>query len=35
MLLLTRMALRRGLDIEINTLGRWAVWPTMSAWRWQ
>ena len=31
MLLLTRMALRRGLDIEINTLGRWAVWPTMSA----
>ena len=30
MLLLTRMALRRGLDIEINTLGRWSVWPTMA-----
>jgi cardiolipin synthase (CMP-forming) len=31
MLGLTRAALRRGLDLEINMLGRWAVWPTMSA----
>jgi cardiolipin synthase len=31
MLVLTRMALRRGLDLEINMLGRWAVWPVMSA----
>ena len=22
---------RRGLDLEINMLGRWAVWPVMSA----
>jgi cardiolipin synthase len=26
---LTQVGLRRGRDIEINTLGRWAVWPTM------
>jgi cardiolipin synthase len=31
MLLLTQIALRRGLDIGVNTLGRWAVWPTMAA----
>jgi cardiolipin synthase (CMP-forming) len=31
MLLLTRVALRRGLELEINMLGRWAVWPTMAA----
>jgi cardiolipin synthase (CMP-forming) len=31
MLLLTRIALRRGLDVDINAVGRWAVWPTMSA----
>ena len=31
MLALTQLALRRGLDLSINTLGRWAVWPTMSA----
>ena len=26
---LTSIALRRGRDLEISTLGRWAVWPTM------
>jgi CDP-diacylglycerol--glycerol-3-phosphate 3-phosphatidyltransferase len=31
MLLLTQLALRRGLDLSVNMLGRWAVWPTMSA----
>ena len=31
MLLLTQVALRRGLDLNVNMLGRWAVWPTMSA----
>jgi cardiolipin synthase len=29
MLVLTRVALRRGRDIEVNMAGRWAVWPTM------
>lgn len=28
-LILTQVALRRGRDLEINALGRWAVWPTM------
>ena len=31
MLVLTQLALRRGMDLKINMLGRWAVWPTMSA----
>jgi cardiolipin synthase (CMP-forming) len=31
MLLLTQLALRRGLDLGVNMLGRWAVWPTMGA----
>jgi hypothetical protein len=31
MLLLTQVALRRGLDLSVNMLGRWAVWPTMTA----
>jgi CDP-diacylglycerol--glycerol-3-phosphate 3-phosphatidyltransferase len=31
MLVLTRLALRRGLDLNVNMLGRWAVWPVMSA----
>jgi CDP-diacylglycerol--glycerol-3-phosphate 3-phosphatidyltransferase len=31
MLLLTQIALRRRLDISVNMLGRWAVWPTMGA----
>lgn len=30
MLVLTQIALRRGLvDLNVNMLGRWAVWPTM------
>jgi cardiolipin synthase (CMP-forming) len=29
MLILTQVALRRNLDLNINMLGRWAVWPTM------
>ncbi|MBD0280937.1 MAG: CDP-alcohol phosphatidyltransferase family protein [Thermoleophilaceae bacterium] len=31
MLLLTRVALRRGLDVSVNVIGRFAVWPTMGA----
>jgi CDP-diacylglycerol--glycerol-3-phosphate 3-phosphatidyltransferase len=31
MLLLTQIALRHGLDLKVNMLGRWAVWPVMSA----
>ncbi len=31
MLALTQFALRRGLDLEVNMLGRLAVWPVMSA----
>ena len=31
MLALTRLAQRRGLELEINMIGRLAVWPTMSA----
>jgi CDP-diacylglycerol--glycerol-3-phosphate 3-phosphatidyltransferase len=31
MLLLTQFALRRGLDLNVTMLGRWAVWPVMSA----
>jgi cardiolipin synthase len=31
MLLLTQIALRRGIDLKLNMMGRWAVWPTMSA----
>jgi CDP-diacylglycerol--glycerol-3-phosphate 3-phosphatidyltransferase len=31
MLGLTQMAFRRGLDLEVSMLGRWAVWPVMSA----
>jgi cardiolipin synthase len=29
MLVLTELALRRGVDLEIKMIGRWAVWPTM------
>ncbi|MEA2442903.1 MAG: hypothetical protein QOJ12_195 [Thermoleophilales bacterium] len=29
MLVLTQLALRHELDLNINMLGRWAVWPTM------
>jgi len=31
MLLLTQIALRRGFDLNVNMLGRWAVWPVMGA----
>ena len=31
MLVLTQLALRRGLDLNVKMLGRWAVWPVMSA----
>jgi cardiolipin synthase (CMP-forming) len=31
MLVLTQLALRRGIDLKLNMLGRWAVWPVMSA----
>jgi phosphatidylglycerophosphate synthase len=31
MLGLTQLGLRRGIDIKVNWVGRWAVWPTMSA----
>lgn len=30
-LVLAQLALRRGIDIDVNWLGRWAVWPIMSA----
>ena len=29
MLVLSQIALRRGMDLDIKMLGRWAVWPTM------
>jgi CDP-diacylglycerol--glycerol-3-phosphate 3-phosphatidyltransferase len=29
MLVLSRIALKRGMDLDIKMLGRWAVWPTM------
>ena len=31
MLALTQLALRRGIDLNVNMLGRWAVWPVMGA----
>lgn len=31
MLVVTELALRRGLDLNVTMLGRWAVWPVMSA----
>lgn len=31
MLVLTQFALRRGMDLQINMVGRWAVWPVMFA----
>ena len=33
MLLLTQVALRRGVDLNVNMLGRWAVWPRWPRWR--
>jgi CDP-diacylglycerol--glycerol-3-phosphate 3-phosphatidyltransferase len=29
MLVLSQLALRRGQDVRVNWVGRWAVWPTM------
>jgi len=29
MLILTQVGLRKGLDLEVKMIGRWAVWPTM------
>jgi CDP-diacylglycerol--glycerol-3-phosphate 3-phosphatidyltransferase len=31
MLILTRIALSKGLELQVKMLGRWAVWPVMSA----
>ncbi len=31
MLVLTQISLKKGVDISLNMLGRWAVWPTMGA----
>ena len=31
MLVLTQFALRHGMDLNINMVGRWAVWPVMFA----
>jgi CDP-diacylglycerol--glycerol-3-phosphate 3-phosphatidyltransferase len=31
MLVLTQAALRKGMDLRINMVGRWAVWPVMFA----
>jgi cardiolipin synthase (CMP-forming) len=31
MLVLTEVALRRGIDLNVNMVGRWAVWPVMAA----
>jgi cardiolipin synthase len=31
MLALTQVALRKGMDLRINMVGRWAVWPVMFA----
>jgi hypothetical protein len=29
MLVLSRIAMRRGIEIQVKMAGRWAVWPTM------
>jgi cardiolipin synthase len=31
MLILTQYGLRKGMDLQINMVGRWAVWPVMFA----
>jgi cardiolipin synthase (CMP-forming) len=31
MVALTQAGLRAGIDLKVNMMGRWAVWPTMSA----
>ena len=30
-LVLTRVAFKKGFELEVKMLGRWAVWPTMAA----
>lgn len=31
MLVLTRVGMKHGLDLKVNMVGRWAVWPTMAS----
>jgi cardiolipin synthase len=31
MVVLTRIGMRQGMDLKVNMVGRWAVWPTMAA----
>ena len=31
MLVLTQVGMRKGMDLQINMVGRWAVWPVMFA----
>ena len=31
MLVVTQLALRHEIDLNVSMLGRWAVWPVMSA----
>ncbi len=31
MLVLTRVGMRHGMDLKVNMVGRWAVWPTMAS----
>jgi cardiolipin synthase len=31
MVVLTRIGLKHGLDLKVNMVGRWAVWPTMAS----
>jgi cardiolipin synthase len=31
MVVLTRVGMRHGMDLKVNMVGRWAVWPTMAA----
>ncbi len=31
MLVLAQVGLRHGMDLQINMVGRWAVWPVMFA----
>jgi len=31
MLVLTRVGMKRGMDLKVNMVGRWAVWPVMLA----
>jgi CDP-diacylglycerol--glycerol-3-phosphate 3-phosphatidyltransferase len=31
MLVLTQVGMRRGMDLKVNMVGRWAVWPVMAS----